>query len=70
MARGDALVLFTDGLIERRGQSLDHGLAAIQRAGARFAGATADEIADGLLHALIEDFIDDDVALLAIRFRG
>ena len=61
------LLLYTDGLVERRGASLDDGIAwlATRLAGARGAGP------EGLCDLLLEDTVgtaqDDDVALLALE---
>ncbi|PLS74835.1 MAG: hypothetical protein CYG61_10560 [Actinobacteria bacterium] len=63
---GSALVLYTDGLIERRTASLDDGLAALARAAS--AGSTEpEELCDRVLTALLDpDGVDDDVALLVL----
>jgi serine phosphatase RsbU (regulator of sigma subunit) len=70
LARGDAVVLFTDGLIERRGVSIDVGFDDMRRAASGLAGAQANQVADRLLESLVREATGDDVALLAIRFRG
>ena len=60
------LLLFTDGLIERRGGSLDEGLAALREALADLGTAPLDELCDTLLARLVGDN-EDDVALVAVR---
>ena len=69
LAAGSTLVLVSDGVIERRRQTLDVGLAALGGAVARLAGATTEEMAD----ALAEEFCTepmDDCCLLIVRYRG
>ena len=64
---GDLLVLYTDGLVERRGVSIDAGLGRLADALAdvdRTAGVA--EIADELI-ADLEPEPDDDVALLVLQ---
>jgi anti-sigma regulatory factor (Ser/Thr protein kinase) len=64
---GDTLLLFTDGLVERRRESITEGL---QRLSEAFAAAPADveEICDQVLQrTLAQEAVDDDVALLAVR---
>ncbi|MCP9490267.1 MAG: SpoIIE family protein phosphatase [Solirubrobacteraceae bacterium MAG38_C4-C5] len=63
---GDTLVLYTDGLVERRGASLD---AVLQRVLAALGDAAAADL-DGLCDAILaaaDTVGDDDVALLAFR---
>lgn len=63
---GSTLVLFTDGLVERRGDSLQAGLARLKEAAAA-AGPDVDALPSRLVGALLsEDEISDDVALLAV----
>jgi GAF domain-containing protein/anti-sigma regulatory factor (Ser/Thr protein kinase) len=64
---GDTLVLYTDGLVERRGQSIDEGIAALAEAAAGLAGRAAEEICDRLLAAAGAEMVADDIAVLAIR---
>jgi PAS domain S-box-containing protein len=63
---GGALVLYTDGLIERRGEHLDDGMALLLRAGA--AGPLdPDALCDRLLAAAAPTgATSDDIALLAL----
>jgi serine phosphatase RsbU (regulator of sigma subunit)/anti-sigma regulatory factor (Ser/Thr protein kinase) len=65
---GSRLVLYTDGLIERRDESIDAGfqrLTAAAQAAARLADAP---LADGVYRALLDETpLEDDVALLAIE---
>ncbi|HEX9064879.1 MAG TPA: SpoIIE family protein phosphatase [Streptosporangiaceae bacterium] len=64
---GSTLLLYTDGLVERRGQSID---VAIDAAAAILAGARAvspAECADRLAARLIGRAHDDDVAFLIYR---
>ena len=66
MAPNATLLLYTDGLIERRDRSLDQGLAALRSAGAGLADRPVDELCDELL-ARFAAAPDDDVCLLAVR---
>jgi len=64
---GDALLLFTDGLIERRHESIDEALdALLQRA--RHPAANIGVYADKLVDLASSD-TDDDACLLAVRVR-
>jgi anti-sigma regulatory factor (Ser/Thr protein kinase)/uncharacterized protein YigA (DUF484 family) len=61
----EILMLYTDGLIERRGELLSDGLARLAEV-ARGAPLEADLLCDRVLEALVANG-DDDVAALAIQ---
>ena len=64
---GSTLLLYTDGLVERRGEPLEEGIAKLQRVLAD-APEPLEELCDHVLSALAaEDERDDDIALLAVR---
>ncbi|KAA6212399.1 PAS domain S-box protein [Streptomyces albofaciens JCM 4342] len=60
------VLLYTDGLIERRDESLDHAMDRLRRHTAALAGEPLDVFCDELLIGLSADSADD-IALLAIR---
>ncbi|MFD8742334.1 SpoIIE family protein phosphatase [Streptomyces sp. NPDC059616] len=65
---GSRLVLYTDGLVERRGRDIDTGLALL-RASLAGRDRTPEETCDDVLDALLHDRPNDDVALLVARTR-
>jgi len=68
---GATLILYTDGLVERRGEVIDHGLTRLRRNAAALADASPDEVCDQLLAAQTPDTATgDDVALLVVRMLG
>ena len=69
---GDLLVLYTDGLVERRGESLEVGLRRLADAAAAVATGSAEEVCDGLLARMLPPAAirGDDVALLVVRVHG
>jgi len=66
---GGTLLLFTDGLVERRGQDIDAGLDDLAGYASRLAGAPPEELCDALVSRNGEVF-HDDVAVLALRIPG
>ncbi|WP_328663593.1 PP2C family protein-serine/threonine phosphatase [Streptomyces sp. NBC_00328] len=66
--RGDTFVLYTDGLIERRGEDIDASLQRLTDALARHARQEPERLADALLADLgVSSGARDDVALIVIR---
>ncbi|WP_053685823.1 ATP-binding SpoIIE family protein phosphatase [Streptomyces sp. IGB124] len=64
---GSTAVLYTDGLVERRGEDIDEGVAALERALAGAQG-TPSVICDRLMRALgVDADHDDDVAVMVIQ---
>jgi anti-sigma regulatory factor (Ser/Thr protein kinase) len=66
---GSVLLLYTDGLIERRDESLDEGLERLAGAALDAARRDDDSFADRVYRALVgQAATDDDIALLAIEW--
>jgi PAS domain S-box-containing protein len=66
VAPGSTLLLFTDGLIERRGVSLREGMERL-RGEALSAGSDLEGLCDYLLASLVEEDVQDDIAILALQ---
>jgi serine phosphatase RsbU (regulator of sigma subunit) len=67
---GATLVLYTDGLVERRDRDIDDGIEALERLLAEVAPVTLDldHLCDRLLGAMSSEELEDDVALLVVRW--
>lgn len=65
---GSALVLYTDGLIERRGEDIYTGVERLAKAVGRHHTADPGTLADALLADLVPDTgVVDDIALVVLR---
>ncbi|MGX1541400.1 SpoIIE family protein phosphatase [Streptomyces adustus] len=67
LSPGSTLVLYTDGLIEEPGHTLDEGLQRLRRHAAALAHRPLASFTDQLLRRVRPAENDDDVALLALR---
>jgi PAS domain S-box-containing protein len=73
MPPGALLLLYTDGLVERRGEPLDVGLARLQAVVTQNWNLPLRRLKQAIFRALIDDRLDgatDDIALLAARSTG
>ncbi|MFF0559786.1 PP2C family protein-serine/threonine phosphatase [Streptomyces sp. NPDC004266] len=69
LAPGETLLIFTDGLVERRGEDIDLSLARL--AALRLpAGSGPEQVVEEVLHRLDAHHAEDDVAVLAARVRS
>jgi len=67
MPYGSTLLLYTDGLVERRGESLTDGLCRLADALAAHGDLPVEELADVVLQTMTPQAPDDDVAVLILR---
>jgi phosphoserine phosphatase RsbU/P len=58
------MVLYTDGLIERRGESLDDGM---ERLRGGISADSAEAVCRRLTRSILEAGVEDDVAIVAVR---
>ncbi|QMU71163.1 PP2C family protein-serine/threonine phosphatase [Streptacidiphilus sp. P02-A3a] len=67
---GQVLLLYTDGLVERRTEDIDVSLARLTRLGQRPRAASLDGLLDHVLGTVKPPVPDDDIAVLAARIHG
>jgi serine phosphatase RsbU (regulator of sigma subunit) len=70
LERGSTFLLYTDGLIERRGRDLHEGLDLLRDTLAGLAGLPPDDLCDELLARMLPAQPQDDVALVAVRLHS
>ncbi|SOC52111.1 PAS domain S-box-containing protein [Blastococcus aggregatus] len=66
---GSTVLLYTDGLVERRDSDLDAGMARLRQALVELVGLPLDDLLDELIERLVQGRPDDDVALVAVRLH-
>ncbi|PRY13968.1 SpoIIE family protein phosphatase [Kineococcus rhizosphaerae] len=64
---GATLLLYTDGLVERRDRPMDVRLAELRDAVRDLGPVDVDDLCDELLERMLPDGSDDDVAVVAVR---
>ncbi|WP_051274755.1 SpoIIE family protein phosphatase [Cellulomonas sp. URHD0024] len=69
LSQGATLLLYTDGLVESRTQSLQPGLDRLSATLGPLAGLELETLCDQLLAEMLPPYPQDDVAILAIRLR-
>ncbi|QNN51581.1 GAF domain-containing SpoIIE family protein phosphatase [Nocardioides mesophilus] len=69
LERGATLLMYTDGLVERRFEELHLGIERLERTVAELRELPLQEMADELVRRLVPDAPEDDIALLAIRLH-
>jgi GAF domain-containing protein len=67
--RGSTVLLYTDGLIERRDADLDAGMVRLRDTVIELADLPLDELLDEVLDRLVHGRPEDDVALVAVRLH-
>ncbi|MGY1638219.1 SpoIIE family protein phosphatase [Geodermatophilus sp. SYSU D00742] len=70
LERGSTLLLYTDGLVERRDQVFDDGVERLAAQLAELPGQPVEELCDVVLDRLLAGGAEDDVALVAVRLRS
>jgi serine phosphatase RsbU (regulator of sigma subunit) len=67
---GDRLLLYTDGLVERRGEPIDEGLARLERIATELGDGDLDATVDALIDSMLPDgAAHDDTAVIALERR-
>jgi serine phosphatase RsbU (regulator of sigma subunit) len=69
LERGATVLLYTDGLVERRDRDVDAGTAELIEVLAQCVGVPLDDLCDQVLKRLFLPDSEDDVAILAIRLH-
>jgi anti-anti-sigma factor len=70
LSPGSTVLLFTDGLVERRGESIDVGLTRLAAAAAPHAMAAPEQLIQAAMDGALQGTIPtDDVAVIATRLR-
>jgi serine phosphatase RsbU (regulator of sigma subunit) len=65
------VVLYSDGLVERRHEPLDTGFARLAASAERHAGLCPEDLADAIIADLTtDDVIADDVIVVCVRWAG
>ena len=64
---GDTLIMFTDGLVERRDSPIEEGLARLAECLAAVRDLPLEELLSELVATLLPENADDDVAIVAFR---
>lgn len=67
---GDVLLMFTDGLVERRGRDLEAGIAHAERLFSRWPDTPQAGACRDLAESLAPRPREDDVCILAVRFTA
>jgi PAS domain S-box-containing protein len=69
LTRGTTVLLYTDGLVERRDRDVDAGTDELMAALREYAELPLTELCDRVLQRLFLPDAEDDVALLAVRLH-
>jgi PAS domain S-box-containing protein len=69
LERPATVLLYTDGLVEQRGQSLDDGLRRLLTSVDELKTLGVDDLCDRLLERMLPERPQDDVALAAVRLH-
>jgi PAS domain S-box-containing protein len=70
VAPESTVLLYTDGLIERRGSTVDDGMALLVEHLGELAGKPLEELCDALLDRMLRGTPQDDVAIVAVRLSA
>ena len=69
LSRSSTVLLYTDGLVERRDRDVDTGTEELMAVLREYAGLPLEELCDRVLARLFLPDAEDDVAILAVRLH-